>query len=388
MCIIQPTDITCLITCAGRGTRMRPLTLRRRKQLLTLCNIPVMDIILRDVQLAGIRRVVLIVDPKAQPIRDYVGMGGDYVGDGNHGELTIEYAVQEQTEGTGHAVLCAKNNVETPAVMVYLGDSTYERKPGSAGPAGDWESHDAGVAEFVEKFVRGYPDSLIRVQPVGLENAEAYGVVAPNDPGVPVAKLWEKRRPPPTELAITGVYAFPVQFFDAIERTPKSARGELEITDSIQTFIDQYKQTVHAERFCGVWADAGQPQQLLKASRDMLALVAEAAVGEEVYGVTKVNADLAAPAKQDLGCSVTGPVLIGANVSVTDDCRLDRNVTLGRNCTLSSSTLTNCIAEEGAEVVDCYLTDSIVGVGAKVSGIGTKDSAASVVVGDYAALSA
>ncbi len=359
---ITPEDMICLVLCAGQGTRMRPLTLTRPKQLLRLCNVAVLDHIFAAVREAGITKVGLIVDPEADMLRNHVG-------DGSRFGVEIGWAVQQKAQGIAHALLAAKDLVAGRPFMVYLGDALYSNR----------------ITGFVQEFTANYPAGLVRLAEV--EDPRQYGV-AKLDGEANVVSVVEKPAVPPSNLAITGLYAFPPTFYDAIAVTEPSARGELEITDAIGNFLDS-ESGVRGETYTGNWADAGQPHHLLDASAAMLDVLPRSTYNGQVAG-SEVTGQLTVGAETVIErCRIEGPVLIGENCRIVD-ATLGPHVSVGDGCTIETSTIRNSIIDVDATIHDvgAELVGCVVGVGAEVSGLPSEAGPLSTVVGDGAVLKA
>ena len=122
-----------------------------------------------------------------------------------------------------------------------------------------------GIVELVDTFRSEEPDALILLTPV--PDPEHYGVAELDDGRV--ARLVEKPTEPKTDLALVGVYMFTAAIFDAARSIEPSWRGELEITDAIQTLVDRGLR-VDPHIVHGWWKDTGQVQDMLEANRLIL----------------------------------------------------------------------------------------------------------------------
>jgi len=358
--MLNPADIVCLIPCAGTARRLRPLTLLRCKQLLPLCNRPLVDHILEAVSEAGIREAALIRGPGADDLETHVGSGERW-------GLHVEWFVQEQPKGIADAIRQAEAYVGGRPLLVYLGDNLF----------------GGGIAPFVERFVRGHPEGLLRVRAV--DDPRPFGVAVVE--GDRVTTLVEKPPDPPSNLAITGLYGLPSSLFDAIRRTRPSRRGELEITDAIAELI-RPGVCVRAETWDGFWEDAGDPGALLRANRALLGDIVPGAWGAVVTGSSVLD----------------GLVQVGEGTRV-EDTRIIGPATIGRGCRLMQSevgpyaSVGDAAVIEGSRVresmVDCEaivrdqtlgVERSILGRGARV--LGEAHQPVRAVLGDGACLQA
>jgi glucose-1-phosphate thymidylyltransferase len=324
--MIRADEVVCLVLCAGKGTRMRPLTYTRPKQLLPVCNQPVIDHIFDAIGEAGLRETCLVVDPECGALRRHVA---EHPPDG----LTVEWRVQQEPKGIADALLAARDFVADRPFIVYLGDAIY----------------DAKIGGFVERFARDYPKGLIRLQPVA--DPRQYGVAILDGDGR-VKAVCEKPREFVSDLAITGLYAFAAGFYSAIDRTRPSARGELEITDAISNFLPS-GEGVQGETYTGVWADAGQPGVLLEANAALL----------------EGRCPTVDPAATLCEAALEGPVEVGAGTRV-ERSRIVGPVLIGRDCILADATVLGpCVLNDGSRVEGSHVTNSLLDCGAAVQGL-------------------
>jgi glucose-1-phosphate thymidylyltransferase len=358
MSALRPAQIVCLIPCAGAGTRLRPLTLSRCKQLLPVCNRPVIDHVLGAVSEAGLREIVVIVNPEEPDLREYVGEGARW-------GLRVQWAVQDEPRGIADAVLKAEDQVAGRPFIVYLADNLF----------------GGGIVEFVTRFAGVYPAGLLRLKEV--DDPRQYGVAVVRD-GV-VESLVEKPPQPPSRLAITGLYGLGPSFFEAARRAGPSARGELEITDALVELI-RGEAGIRAEPWDGEWEDTGHPAALLHANETLLAEVTPGAEGAVIRA----------------GSVVAGRVRIGEG-TVVEESRLQGPAIIGRGCRIVRSEIgPNVSVGDGAVIEDSRVRDSILDiesvvrdrsgglvasiVGHRAQVVGAGDEPVSVIVGDGASL--
>ncbi len=227
-----------VILAAGEGTRMRPLTENKPKVMLPLANKPMLEHTLLAARDAGITDILLIVGYRKESIIDYFG-------DGSRLGLNIEYVTQERQRGTGDAFGMAAGHFDRCFVAMN-GDITVS-------------------AAHLKKLACRKEDAVISVKQVA--NPAAFGVIETN--GALVTRIVEKSPQPPTNLANAGVYLFSPSIFEAIAKTTLSPRGEIEVTDSLQSLIDAGK-SVGYEVMGEDWMDIGRPWDLLTANELML----------------------------------------------------------------------------------------------------------------------
>ena len=232
-----------LILSGGAGTRLRPITHTSAKQLVPVANKPVLFYGIEALVDAGVTEIGIVIAPETgDEIRAAVG-------DGSALGANVTYIPQAEPLGLAHAVLTAEEFLGDAPFVMYLGDNLLRD----------------GITGLVEAFRRNEPDALILLTQV--LDPQHYGVAELD--GERIVSLVEKPVDPPSDLALVGVYMFKPIIFDAARSIEPSARGELEITDTIQKLIDT-GHTVEQHRVKGWWKDTGQLADMLDANRLVL----------------------------------------------------------------------------------------------------------------------
>jgi UTP--glucose-1-phosphate uridylyltransferase len=199
----------------------------------------------------------------------------------------IRYVRQDEQLGLGHAILCAKNAVGNEPFAVFLPDDIII-------------SSEPAVGQLMEVFDDlGQSISVIAIQQVQHENVSSYGIIDPyeDDPeqirppqqGVhQVKNLVEKPSPDdaPSNLGIVGRYILTPEVFSCLERTPRGAIGEIQLTDGLALLLGE--QAIFAYQFQGNRYDVGTPLGMLKASL-ALALEREDLKAELQSWITKLQ---------------------------------------------------------------------------------------------------
>src|SRR5918992_2221006 len=346
-----------LILSGGRGTRLRPITHTSAKQLVPVANKPVLFYGLEAMADAGITDVGIIIAPETgAEIRDAVG-------DGSRFGVSIEYIEQEAPLGLAHAVLTAEPFLgESPFVM-YLGDNLLRD----------------GIGELVETFRRDEPDALILLTPV--PDPEHYGVAELSDGRV--TKLVEKPSEPDTDLALVGVYMFTPSVFDAARSIEPSGRGELEITDAIQTLVDSGLR-VDPHIVHGWWKDTGQVRDMLEANRLILDDLDERIQGELVDSRVEGRVVIEQGARLE-NTTVRGPAMIGAGAQLVD-AYIGPYTAIGENVRIEHAELEHSIVMSGSRIsnVDHRIEASLIGKDVTIARGPALPKAYRFVVGDSA----
>jgi len=232
-----------LILSGGKGTRLRPLTFTRAKQLIPIANKPNLFYVVEDLVAAGITDIGVVISPETgDEIRSSLT-------DANTWGATFTFIEQAAPNGLAHAVKTALPYLGDDPFVMYLGDNLLKD----------------GITELVDKFRQSEPDALILLTPV--PDPELYGVAELD--GDRVKRLVEKPEDPPSDLALVGVYMFTPAIFDAARSIKPSWRNELEITDAIQHLIERgLRVEPHTVR--GWWKDTGRLEDILEANRLIL----------------------------------------------------------------------------------------------------------------------
>ncbi len=327
-----------LVLCAGKGTRLRPLTHSTPKHLIPVGNRAILSYVLSQIADAGIRDVGIVISPDSGArIREAVS-------DGHKWGLSVSYVVQDVAGGLAHAVKVSRGFLADSDFLMFLGDNLIE----------------GGVAPLVEEFSAKRPDGLVLLKAVA--DPRRFGV-AEFDARGQVLRLVEKPKEPKSNLALVGAYVFAPVIHDAIDCIAPSWRGELEITDAIQKLLDMGR-TVVSHELQGWWLDTGTPDDILEANRVLL----NAGAGREavVRGLASGSCGVVAGASLS-NCRIVEPVSVAAGC-VLRDCCIGPAVSLGANVKVSGATISNSILMEGASVAGALtITESIIGARAGVS---------------------
>jgi len=233
-----------IILAGGLGTRMLPLTKVTNKHLLPVYNRPMIYYPLRTLINAGITDILVVTGGNhAGDFLKLLGNGSDF------GLRHINYTYQEGEGGIAAALNLAEFFSGDEKVCVILGDNIIERN----------------IRHAVEAFAGQKTGGQILLKEV--PDPQRFGV--PVFDGDRLVRIEEKPRAPQSEYAVTGIYMYDRSVFDIIKTLKPSDRGELEITDVNNAYIERGEMTW--EVLEGWWSDAGTFESLLSASR----LVAE-----------------------------------------------------------------------------------------------------------------
>lgn len=231
-----------IILAGGAGTRLHPATAVTSKQLIPIYDKPMVYHPLTTLMLAGIREVLIITTPRDQiAFRSLLGDGGQW-------GIAITYAVQLEPNGIAQAFIIGRNFVNGEACALVLGDNIFYGEG-----FGDVLRRAAATREGAVVF--GY----------WVADPERYGVLELGPDKQPKAII-EKPKNPPTNWAVTGLYFYDRNVCDIAATLKPSARGELEITDLNNVYLQRGKLKVELFGRGFAWLDTGTPDSLLEAS--------------------------------------------------------------------------------------------------------------------------
>jgi glucose-1-phosphate thymidylyltransferase len=224
-----------VILAGGTGSRLYPLTRITNKHLLPVYDRPMVSYAIDALVRAGVIEIMLVTGGI------HAGEFFRLLGNGHeHGIDRLFYAYQERAGGIAEALGLAQRFVEGDKVVVMLADNVFERSLRSAVQA--FEQQQTGARILLSRIA-----DRRHLQHLG---------VAELDGGGRICRIVEKPRQPPSQLAVTGVYFYDSAVFEIIPTLKPSGRGELEITDVNNAYIQ--RGAMQHDVIEGFWGDAGE----------------------------------------------------------------------------------------------------------------------------------
>jgi glucose-1-phosphate thymidylyltransferase len=226
-----------ILLAGGTGSRLRPLTKVTNKHLLPVGRYPMIYWPLNSLMQCGIRDIMVVSGV------EHLGSIVQTLGSGADLGVRFTYRVQDEAGGIAQALGLCREFAGTGPIMVVLGDNVF---------FGD-------LAPYVSDFERG-----ARLLLCESETPERFGVVGFDDAGH-IRQIVEKPSQPPSRCVVTGCYLYDNRVFDIIAMLKPSARGELEITDVNNRYVEWGEMTFQELPFA--WTDAGTFRSLQQAGR-------------------------------------------------------------------------------------------------------------------------
>ncbi|GGH63999.1 glucose-1-phosphate thymidylyltransferase [Paenibacillus silvae] len=244
-----------IILAGGTGSRLFPLTKVTNKHLLPVGKYPMIFHSVHKLKLACIEDILIVTG------KEHMGDVVNLLGSGKDMGVTFTYKVQDEAGGIAQALDLAKHFVGNDQMIVILGDNVF--------------SDD--ISTYVDNFRAQGTGAKILIQEVS--DPQRFGV--PEIEGERIVSIEEKPQMPKSNYAVTGIYMFDSTVFDIIKTLKPSGRGELEITDVNNAYIQ--KGELSFDILQGWWTDAGTHASLARANE----LSQEIHFGEE-FGKLKI----------------------------------------------------------------------------------------------------
>ena len=313
-----------VILCAGKGTRLMPLTENRPKPMIPIAGKPILEHIIGKIE-DFVDNIYLIVKYKKEIIINHFK---------NHPKIT--FIEQKEIDGTGYAVLMAKNHINDD-FLVINGDVIFDDDL---------------------KDIMHYKNAMALTE---VDNPENFGVVVLDDEDN-IIELQEKPKNPKSNLINAGIYKFEKNIFEILENLKPSERGEVELTDAIKELIQNGN--IKGIKLNGYWNDIGRPWDLLDANKHLLKDIKtniRGKIGKNV--VIEGNVIIEEGAEIKHNTVIEGPAIIKSGAIVGPLAYIRPNTVLMENTGVgNSSEVKSSIIMKNTKVPHLsYVGDSIIG---------------------------
>jgi glucose-1-phosphate thymidylyltransferase len=234
-----------IILAGGTGSRLFPLTKVTNKHLLPVGKYPMIFHSVAKLKEADINNILIVTG------KEHMGDVVNLLGSGREMGVNFTYKVQDEAGGIAQALDLAEHFVGNDQMIVILGDNVFEES----------------IVPFVNNFRAQRSGAKILIQEV--QDPQRYGV--PELQGDKILSIEEKPNRPRSNFAVTGIYMYDSSVFGIVKTLKPSGRGELEITDVNNAYIEKNELTYDILQ--GWWTDAGTHASLAKANefaKDML----------------------------------------------------------------------------------------------------------------------
>jgi len=311
---------------AGFGTRLRPLTWSKPKPLINVAGKTVLSHVLNVLSTATdmeASEIIFIVGYLGGQVRKYMAE--------NYPRVKASYYVQEEMLGQSHAVSLAREHLQGPTLVLFV---------------------DTIVDEDMSFLKEGDEEAVIWVKRV--EDPRRFGVVEVGKDGY-VKGLIEKPQTMENDLAVVGIYYFAhgEDLLAAIDRQLNEGNcmeGEYFLAGAISIMLENGLKLY--PKVVDVWLDAGLPETVLSTNQYLL----------------ENGRDNTAKVNQQKGVRIRPPVYIHPSAEI-ENSEIGPYVSIGPDCVVAGSKITDSVLDVGAHVVDSDLSASLIGACAKIKGV-------------------
>jgi len=325
-----------IILCGGEGTRLKPFTFSRPKQLLPLANRILIAYVIDAVKSGGIKEVCLVVNHYNRNIFEQTLKDGSAFG------VRITYVLQENAKGIAHALSLCEGWAAGEKFLLYLGDNLLEEN----------------LETMKSLFLSTQAQATLLLKEV--EDPRAFGVATLQNERI--VRLVEKPKEPESRNAVLGLYFFDSHVFDVIRRLKPSWRGEYEITDAISMLITE-GHVVNYHFLKGWWKDTGKVPDLLDANRRILSSKPIEKAGQIELEHSFLGEDVSVGENCAFSnCRIEGPTVIGNNARL-QNVYVGPYCAIGNDCALEHIELENSILMDRVRLsnLSVRMKESIIG---------------------------
>ena len=353
------TALKGLVLAGGKGTRLRPFTYTGAKQLVAVANKPILFYAIEELVACNVTEIGIVVGETKEEVAEAVG-------DGSRFGARVTYIDQPVPLGIAHGIKVSKDFLDDSPFVLFLGDNFIKE----------------GIATYVERFRTGRHAALVLLCPV--ERPQDFGVAELD--GERLVRVLEKPAAPPSNLAVIGIYFFDARVFDAIDRITASARGELEITDTIQRLIDDGLD-VRAEAITGRWIDTGKHDDLLEANNLILEDLMPAMHGHHDSMTVIRGRVVLQEGAEVVNSHIQGPVIIGERTRIVN-AYIGPFTSIYHDCLVTNTEISGSVVLENTRIEDVgrRIEHSLIGRNVELRGHDRRPHGYALILGDFSKL--
>ncbi len=354
-----PFNLKGLILSGGQGSRLRPFTYTGAKQLVPIANKPILFYAIENLVECGVREIGIVVGDTKEQVKAAVG-------DGSRFGVHATYIEQDAPRGIAHAVKIAQPFLGSDPFVLFLGDNFLRE----------------GIRSFVDQFCCRDPRPAGQIILYPVKNPQDFGVAELCDDGR-LLRVVEKPKQPQSNLAVIGIYLFDTTVFEAVNAIKPSARGELEITDTIQYLVDNGHE-VRCEVAGGCWIDTGKMGDILDANRAILEHIEPSNAGKADEASKVEGRVVLQEGCEIVNSTIRGPTIIGERTRIVNS-YVGPFTSIYYDCLVRDAEIEQSVVMENTVIdgVEARIQDSLIGRNVDLRGADGKPRSCKLVLGDF-----
>ena len=344
-----------LLTAGGHGTRLRPITYTQNKHLIPIANKLMLKYAIDYLKESDIYEIGIIINANDESIINEFGNGKNY-------GVEITYIEQDQPLGLAHVVKISQSFIGNEDFIFYLGDNILV----------------GGVKSFINDFKKMKSNCHLVLSQVPDPNRFGVADIVDNQ----IVNIQEKPISPRSNLAVTGIYLYDSNIFEAVNNIKPSKRVELEISDAHQFLIENGYEVSFSE-ITGWWKDTGQPSDLLDANCLVLDNIKSQNNGN-IDDMSKMTGEVIIGKNSSIINSIIkGPVIID-NDCIIKDSFIGSYSSIGKNCKITNAKVEYSILMEGCvlDSLNQIMKSSLLGKNVNVVGSNNQNNNSTFLLGD------
>jgi len=344
-----------LITAGGHGTRLRPITYTQNKHLIPIANKIMLQYAIDYLKDAEIYEIGIIINSNDTSINDVFGDGSGF-------GVKITYIEQDKPLGLAHVVKISQAFIGDDDFIFYLGDNILV----------------GGLKSFINDFKRMKSNCHLVLSKVSDPNRFGVAEVVNKR----IVSIEEKPKHPKSDLAVTGIYLYDSNIFEAVNNIQPSERGELEISDAHQFLIEKGYDLSYSE-ITGWWKDTGQPSDLLDANRLVLDNI-KTKIDADVDSLSNISGEVVVrKGCKIINSTIKGPTTIDDNTIIMDS-YIGPFSSIGKSCIIKNTKIESSIIMEKCELdaVGIDIQSSLLGKSVKIISSNSKNNYMVLLIGD------